>query len=1168
MHLKNIKLAGFKSFVDPTTVPLTKNLIAVVGPNGCGKSNIVDAIRWVMGESSAKTLRGESMADVIFNGSTSRNPVGQASVQLTFDNADGSIGGEYVDYAEISIKRVASREGTSTYYLNNTKCRRKDITDVFLGTGLGPRSYSVIEQGMISRFIEAKPDDLRMYIEEAAGISKYKERRRDTETRIRHTRENLDRVEDLRNEIGKQLEKLQRQAKAAERYKVLKQDERLNKAQLYVLQWQLLNDQMQDFTRLIQEAELAIEERVTEQRSISTQIEHLRESQIESSDTLNTVQGRYYALGSEIAKIEQSITHHQERYQQLQEDMQRMEASTSELQNNMQEDQRHLIELRQEFSEVEPQLDSAKEKVTLSSASLQQGEANVQAWREEWEAFSQEASKTLRTAEVEQTRIKHAQQNIGELSSRIDRLTEEQQQLDFSELKLELENLQQTKLEREEKVSFVREQLEQAKLDMTALRAERDVVTQQWDANKETLQQAKGRFSSLTALQQAALGENDRSITAWLEKNELQSKPRLVQSMTVQTGWERAVETVLGSHLEAICVDDFNAAQALLGDTPDGQFEFFMADGVSSSTSSNAQTLSSKVECELPVNHLLDSVYCAENLTQAKEIAANLQAHESVVCQDGIWLGKSWLRIAKDKDAQVGILQRENQLTELTAQIETLSVEVNDLQTKFELSKQNLVQFEQTRDELQQQFNQDNQSLSQARAEFQVQQEKLQRGTTRLERISHELSDQQNKLQQAQSTLDAANMVWQEALSSSETNATRKIELENLGEQYKEHFSQTRDQARLDNEHSHKIELRVGQLKPQIETLQASIDRAEQQLQVMFERSAMLAESLGEGEGPVVELQEKLAEILAQRVSVEHELQAVRQQVETVTQEMRNAEEKKESIGVQIEQMRRSLEEKRLEGRTVDVRKNTIEEQIVELDFELAVVIQELPEDADLQAWQDEAEKISVRISRLGAINLAAIDEYKVQLERKEYLDSQNADLIEAVTTLENAIAKIDKETRGLFKETFDRVNDGFKKLFPKVFGGGSAHLELTGDDLLNTGISVMARPPGKRNTSIHLLSGGEKALTAVSLVFAIFELNPAPFCLLDEVDAPLDDANVERFCTLVKEMSKTVQFLFISHNKIAIEMAEQLTGVTMYEPGVSRIVAVDMEEAVKMAAA
>ena len=1167
MHLKNIKLSGFKSFVDPTTVPFEQNLIAVVGPNGCGKSNIVDAIRWVMGESSAKTLRGESMSDVIFNGSSTRKPVGQASVQLTFDNSDDAIGGEYAEYNEIAIKRVATRDGTSSYYLNNTKCRRKDITDVFLGTGLGPRSYSVIEQGMISRFIEAKPDDLRVYIEEAAGISKYKERRRETENRIRHTRENLERVADLREEIGGQLEKLQRQAKAAERYKVLKQDERLNKAQLCALHWQALDEKMQGFEQLIKEAEVEIEKKVAEKRHFGSEIEKFRDAQTDASDELNEVQGGYYGLGAEIAKIEQSITHHKERYQQLQDDKLQIEQSSGELQQNTQADQRHLTELQQELASIEPQFNRARETYTQSAATLVETESTMTTWQQQWDDFTAAAAQAMQTAEVEQTRLQHAEQTIKALSVRIEKLTVEESACVYGDLAVEIDQITVQQQQVEIDLNAVVQSLTVATDEISRQRQQMETTNKEIDIAKEALQKAKGRYASLTALQQAAMGIEDEKIVKWLETNNLQQQPRLLQQLQVDNGWEKAVETVLGSHLQAICIDDYAAAEQLLNNAPDGTFEFFIADNNSTATAA-ANLLLSKVNVNKNVATLLENIYCADSLASAKQIMPKLTENQSVVTKDGIWLSKQWLRVAKDKDEKSGILQRKRQLEELNAEIKTLETEVEKLQQQFQQAKQNLQQAEQKKETLQQQSNQVIQSFADVRAQYQVKQQQLQQMRQRARQLATELTEQRNNLQQQQILLEQSRKNWQQATEDADVYAKQKSELEMTGVEHRQRLLNSRQKAQGDAENKHQLEVRVEQLKPQIITLEESIQRAEKQLQVLFTRSTILKASLDKGEGPVAELQTQLEQILNKRVTVEHELTEVRNKVENITHKIREFEESKEQCAQEVETMRRGLEEQRLQGRTIDIRKKTFEEQLVEIGYVLMDVLQDLPDEAVVAAWEEEAQRIANRISRLGAINLAAIDEYKIQEERKQYLDSQYDDLMEALTTLENAIRKIDKETRSRFKETFDKVNDGFQKLFPRVFGGGSAHLELTGEDLLDTGIGVIARPPGKRNTTIHLLSGGEKALTAVSLVFAIFQLNPAPFCLLDEVDAPLDDTNVGRFCSLVKEMSEKVQFLFISHNKLAIEMANQLTGVTMHEPGVSRIVAVDMEEAVQLAVA
>ena len=1170
MRLKNIKLSGFKSFVDPTTISFEQNLIAIVGPNGCGKSNIVDAIRWVMGESSVRTLRGESMLDVIFNGSTARKPVGQASVQLTFDNSDGTIGGEYAEYSEIVIKRVVSRDGTSNYFLNNTKCRRKDIIDVFLGTGLGARSYSVIEQGMISRFIEAKPDDLRIYIEEAAGISQYKERRRETENHIRHTRENLDHVAALRQEISARLEKLQQQAKAAERYRVLKEDERLNKAQWQALHWQIQSQKIQDLEQATNAAQAEIENQLARQQSLDREIKALRVTQTNVSDKLNTVQGHYYSLGAELAKIEQNIAYHKERHHQLQQEKTHIERSGEQMQQNIQSDQRRLAELQQELARLEPQFNHAKMAAEQSSMMLNIAEEKMASCQTQYDEFSAVAAQASQITEVEQTRMQHAEQMIDEATSRIEKLSAEAATINSTELSDAMEKLaiklQHTEMQlasEEQACSTVNREIQQ-------LRATSETTVAKLDASKESLQQAKGHRASLVALQQATLSTESEVIVAWLEKNKLQQKPRLLQQLQVDSGWEKAVETVLGAHLQAICVDHYDVVEKLLDKAPTASFEFFIEDiGVTTrETDVNEELLSSKIRASKNVTQLLANIYCTDSLVKAKKILAKLDHNQSVITKDGFWLSQQWLRIAKDNDEKSGVLQCKRQLQELDIEIKAVETQLAMLRTQLQQQQQVLSAAEQRKETLHQQRNITLQSVTQIRAERQIEQQRLQQSQQRQQQLAVELGEQQRLLQRQQQLLAQSQSKWQQASNSSEDHQQKKNEWQTTVAQCRQHLQQARRQAQQDADIKHRLEVQIEQLKPQINTLSINIERVEKQRQILLARNVTLSQSLDKDAGPAAKLQSELKQLLDQRRQVECELTAARSKVESITCQLRELEEDKENIGQKIEKMRYDLQEQKLQQRTVDVRRKTHEEQLAEIGYSLNDIVQDLPEKANLALWEQQAKRIAKHISRLGAINLAAIDECKVQLERKQYLDSQHDDLTSALTTLENAIQKIDKETRTRFKQTFDQVNDGFKHLFPRVFGGGSAYLALVGEDLLNTGISVMACPPGKRNTTIQLLSGGEKALTAISLVFAIFHLNPAPFCLLDEVDAPLDDVNVGRFCALVKEIAEQVQFLFISHNKLAIEMADQLTGVTMQEPGVSRIVAVDVNDAIKLAVA
>ena len=653
MRLSKLKLAGFKSFVDPTTVEFPSQLSGVVGPNGCGKSNIIDAVRWVMGESSAKHLRGESMADVIFNGSTGRKPVGQASIELIFDNTEGKLGGEFANFNEIAIKRTVTRDGQSIYHLNGTRCRRRDITDIFLGTGLGPRSYAIIEQGTISRLIEAKPEELRVFLEEAAGISKYKERRRETETRIKHTRENLDRLSDLREELDKQLARLKRQANTAEKYKVLREEERLLKAQLTALRWMLKQDEAEKTEAQIREQETALEQAIARQRSIEAEIESQRESHTEASDKFNEVQGRFYSVGTEIAKIEQSIQHAKERHQQQQQDLEQLEQDWQEAHAHQETDQKRLTLVKENLAEVEPKLDHLQSTAEMSSAALLEAESAMQAWQSEWDNFSEAATEPSRNAEVERTHIQHVEEHLQRQKQRLERLHEELGNQSHEQIISESAELEQQLQKDEVEIQQSQAILEEKQSQIGQLRDSVHTLNTQLDESRSKLQDLRGRSASLEALQQAALGKEEGVVTQWLNNQHLQDAPRLAEELDVEPDWAKAAECVLGDHLEAVCVDGVDPLADVLESFDEGTLTLFdtRADSDASiATSNHADSLESKIKAPWKLTSLLKGVLTAENLHQALSMRGQLQDGESVVTREGIWLGKNWLRVARDKD--------------------------------------------------------------------------------------------------------------------------------------------------------------------------------------------------------------------------------------------------------------------------------------------------------------------------------------------------------------------------------------------------------------------------------------------------------------------------------------------------------------------------------------
>ena len=1164
MRLKSIKLAGFKSFVDPTTTNFPENLTAVVGPNGCGKSNIIDAVRWVMGESSAKHLRGESMADVIFNGSNARKPVAQASIELIFDNSDATVTGEYGKFNEISVKRQVTRDGQSNYFLNGTKCRRKDISDIFLGTGLGPRSYAIIEQGMISRLIEAKPEELRVYIEEAAGISKYKARRRETENRIRRTRENLERLTDIRDELERQLERLSRQASAAEKYKQYKEEERLKGAQLKALRWKGLDSQVKQLDFVIGELDVSMEAKVAEQRHVDAEVERLREKHHEVQEHFNQVQQHFYALGAEVARLEQSIQHQRERKQQLYEELDQIKASWQESDEHLRVDSEKVAELDAILAEREPELELVSEQQEASAEALALAEEAMQNWQQEWEEFNGKSGESRRQAEVEQSRIQHLEKSQDRLKERIERLRKEQESLDSGPLAQEMRQL-------EEQVEQYRGQSEENELrseslqeDINRMRRENGDRGRQLDEAREKLQTLKGRRTSLEALQKAAMGD-DGAVSDWLNRHELDAEPRLADQVQVDEGWEKALEAVLGDSIQAVAISGFDQVSDWLGDLSHGRLALFSPASVKGA-GNKGKLLRDHVQGQVPEG-LLAGVYVADDLNGALALRGQLDAHESVVTRDGICLGPDWLKVAKEEDQEAGILERRRELEQLEGEIETLQATVDDLKEQLESTREQIGELEEEREEVQRQASRINRELGEINAQVSARQVRLEQITMRRERLGRELEETNEQHAQEQEQMKEARAVLAEALDAMEADSGQREALLSRRDELRLRLDEARQKARHDRDQSHHLAMEVQGARTQADSLRQNLSRLESQVQALAERKALLEEQTNEGDEPGTELQMQLEEKLEVRLEAEHKLTEARRELEAVDHEMRNLEGQRGQFERQAQEIRSTMDQKRMQWQDLTTRRQTVAEQLGEHNFDLDTVLENLPEDANEQEWAREMDMIGQRISRLGQINLAAIDEYQQQSERKNYLDSQNADLEDALNTLENAIRKIDRETRARFKEYFDRINRGLQELFPKVFGGGHAYLELTGDDLLDTGVTIMARPPGKRNSTIHLLSGGEKALTALSLVFSIFQLNPAPFCLLDEVDAPLDDANVGRFCNLVSEMSAKVQFIYITHNKIAMEMAATLMGVTMHEPGVSRLVSVDVEEAAEMAA-
>ena len=1166
MRLSTIKLSGFKSFVDPTTLHLPTNMTGVVGPNGCGKSNIIDAVRWVMGESSASRLRGDSLTDVIFSGSSARKPVSQATVELIFDNTDHTISGEYASFNEISVKRTVSRDGSSNYYLNGTKCRRRDITDLFLGTGLGPRSYSIIEQGMISQIIEARPEDLRVYLEEAAGISKYKERRKETETRIRHTRENLDRLNDLREEIGKQLEHLKRQARQAEQYQALQEERKVKDAEWKALEFRNLDGRLGSLREALSQEETRLQQFIAEQRDAEARIETSRVRREEAADALSTAQAEVYQVGSTLARLEQQIQHQKEMSQRLHKARDETQQALADLGQHISGDEAKLIVLREAVEQAEPQLEQLQEENEIKQEALRDAESRLSDWQARWEAHTRSTSEASRAGEVERTRVDYLDRQVLEADRRREALAAERTGLDLDALAEAFEELHLQHETQKAALDGLTEAVEARKEAVAGLQdRQRTGQTELADIRKQA-QAARGRLSSLETLQQAALGQEQGAAVAWLKQHGLDSGARVGERLTVDSGWENAVESALGQLIEGVLVDAPEQLVGALAELGEGRIALVSAEQEPLDVAPTS--LAAKVQGPTAIRRLLARLHAADDLEQARALQATLADGDSVITRGGERLGEGWVRVSRSGAAKQGALLREREIVTLREQIDALQEREATLEEQLATFRDQLLVGEQQREDAQRQLYLAHRSVSELGGQLQSQQGKVEAARTRIDRIEGELAQLIETLDTGREQVREARARLDDAVSSMGDLESVRQALEGERRQLSDARDQAREAARTVRERSHSLALTLESQRAQLTSLGQALERMSTQRGQLDSRLGELHAQLDDGDTPVTALEAEHQNALGERVRADRVLGEARTLLEGIDAELRTFEQTRHQRDEQALAQRERISQRKLDQQALVLSAEQLTASVEKAGFVLQDVINTLPEEARISDWEQAVHQIDGRMRRLEPVNLAAIQEYGEASQRSDYLDAQNTDLCTALETLEDAIRKIDRETRGRFKDTFDRVNAGVQQLYPRLFGGGHAYLELTGEDLLDTGVAIMARPPGKRVSSISLLSGGEKAMTAVALVFAIFQLNPAPFCLLDEVDAPLDEANVGRLANMVKEMSEKVQFLFVSHNKATMEAAHQLSGVTMREPGVSRLVSVDLEEAARLAGA
>lgn len=1173
MRLSQIKLAGFKSFVDPTVIPTPSQLVGVVGPNGCGKSNIIDAVRWVMGETRASELRGESMQDVIFSGSGQRKASARASVELVFDNSDGRAAGQWATYAEIAVRRVLTRDGTSSYFVNNQQVRRRDIHDIFLGTGLGAKGYAIIGQGMINRLIEAKPEELRVYLEEAAGVSRYKERRRETENRLSDTRENLTRLDDILRELNSQLEKLEAQAEVAREYRGLQADGEAKQNALWYLKEAAAHQERAKVQADIEQAQNELEQATAGLRSTEAALESRRQAHYQASDTVHAAQGRLYEANAKVSSLEAEIRHVVESRNRMQTRKAQLQAQMDEWKSQQEHCQEQILDSEEELATSQAKLEEARLSAEAAQAGLPEIEANVRqaaATREEMRMALARVEQSL--ALVAQTQ-RDSDRQLQTLEMRRERLALELQGVASPDV-VELEKLAGDKMLAQELLEEATARLADLEGQLPEAEERRAAAQQKAQAEAEVLARLDARLSALISLQEDV--QKKGALEPWLAKHELAGLSRLWQKLHIEAGWETALEAVLNERMTGLEVRNLDWTKAFGQDAPPSRVAFYQLPVAAPAASAPAglTQLTSLLRINDPelrtlLNGWLGHVYTASDLADALAKRSTLPAGACLVLQSGHVVDAQSVRFYAPDSEQSGLLARQQEIENLQREIKAQQLIADQSRSSVASAESAWQQISQTIPPARQRVSEvttrlHDLQLEHTRVQQQYEQTKAQSG--RLEQDIAEVKSQQEELRAAQQDaelkfeeLDAELAVQQQAYAEAE------IAGEALSEKAEAARAKLRDQERGAQEaefNERGVRSRIAELNRNLQLALEQTSRAQQELASLdLELQSLDAAAAQAG----------LQDALEARAVCEEALGLARVEMDTLSAQLREADEERLNIERSLEPKRERIMTLQLQEQAARLASEQFAEQLDARGVDRAQVQEAI--NAQSEEWsrtnwlQSEVQRITRQIESLGSVNLAALDELNSSRERKGFLDSQVADLNEAIETLEDAIRKIDRETRELLQTTFDTVNGHFGELFPKLFGGGEARLIMTGDEILDAGVQVMAQPPGKRNTSIHLLSGGEKALTATALVFALFKLNPAPFCLLDEVDAPLDDANTERYANLVGSMSDQTQFLFISHNKIAMQMAKQLVGVTMQEQGVSRIVAVDIESALQLAA-
>ncbi len=1170
MRLHTIKLSGFKSFAEPTTFHLPGQLVGVVGPNGCGKSNIMDAVRWVLGESKASELRGESMQDVIFNGTTHRKPASRASVELVFDNADHRAGGQWGQFAEIAVKRVLTRDGTSSYYINNQPVRRRDVQDVFLGTGLGPRAYAIIGQGTISRIIESRPEELRLFLEEAAGVSKYKERRRETANRLSDTRENLTRVEDILRELNANLDKLEKQAEVAARYHALQAQATLRQQQLWFLK---RRDAQTELARVQAEglqAVNALEGRTADLRRVEADLEAIRQAHYDAGDQVNRAQGRLYEAGAEVARLEAEIRYVVEGRQRVQQRMvqlQEQSAQWAERQASAEAELDTLAEQNEHAAEHSEILAARVEEQTLQLPALEDALRQAQGRASTQRAAVTQVQQAIQVLAAEQRGI---EEQSRQLQQRSERLRTDRQAMALPD-ETRLQAVREQSDEAQAILAELDARLQELQDRVPELDAARRQAQDSANAEGRTQAELSARLDALKALQDKL--KTDGKLQPWLAKHGLDGLAALWSRLHIEPGWENALEAALRERLGAMEVSRLELVQAFAADAPPARLAFFSpstaaptgaSEGVAGLTPLAQRLRLHDASLQALLGEWLHGCLCAPSLADALAARGMLPVGAHIYTPEGHCVTAHHVGFYAADSEQSGLLARAQEIDNLDKRLRAQALMADEARTALHRAEAAYADASQRLQAARREASEQQSRAHGLQVEALRLTQQAEQARARSEQLDQDLAEVHDQLEALQERRITAEARFDELDLQLADGQERHAQLEDAVIDAERRLHQAREQLRTLERQAQEATFSQRSLEARRGELQRAIETARQQ-------AVALADELQRAEGELGRLSDAAAQgglqdALDAKLQREQELAAQRSQYDDLTAKLRASDERRLQLERELDPLRSRITEFQLKEQAAALGLEQYQQWLTEAGADLQALEQGIEaEGVKLYGLQGEIDRCQREIAALGAVNLAALEELTSARERKQFLDAQSSDLNEAIQTLEDAIKKIDAETRDLLGSTFETVNTHFGRMFPELFGGGQAKLVMTGEEILDAGVQVMAQPPGKKNQTIHLLSGGEKALTAIALVFAIFQLNPAPFCLLDEVDAPLDDANTERYAKLVSRMSTETQFLFISHNKIAMEMAQQLIGVTMQEQGVSRIVAVDMETATGM---